>query len=144
MGIGRSEQEIREVGSGTGTGSRPDNDKQALTNSLYIGKKSVLIMVTGNPNTLGSFGELPEDDNRCKWYIIVRHNNQTIPGIDAELNPDYDDDGNLTWEITLMNDTEYLDEEELEYERIMDCLKKAGAILEDYEFESWYENPRYD
>jgi len=37
MGIRRSEQEIEEVWSRTGTGSRSDNDKQTLTNLLYIG-----------------------------------------------------------------------------------------------------------
>jgi len=104
-------------------------------------------MVTGNPNTLGSFGELPEeyDPNTCSWKIEFTTTLRVIPGLEnvgmEEIGTD--DEGRPIFWAILENETSDIDYEHSEFERILKCLYKAGtAVLDiDNEFVSWYEEP---
>lgn len=102
-------------------------------------------MVTGNPNTLGSFGELPEENNSCRWEIEFHTTMEVIPGLEdvGMVCVGEDDEGRMLWYCALENETNDINYEEREYERIMWCLRKVKdhVTIEKERFFTWYEQP---
>lgn len=107
-------------------------------------------MVSGDPRTIGSFGELPEEyvPNTCSWKIEFTTTLSVIPGLEnvgmKEAGTD-DEDRPMFWAI-LENETSDIEYEYPEFERILECLRKVGtAVLDiDNEFVQWYEEPEHE
>lgn len=102
-------------------------------------------MVSGDPRTIGSFGELPDEANACKWTIEFNTTLAVIPGLEDVnfFEVGTDDDDRPIYFGALENETNDIDYEESEYDRIMDCLRKVKdhVTIEKKLFFTWYEQP---
>lgn len=115
-------------------------------------------MVAGNPNTIGSFGELPDDDDPdiASFYIegSVRdtvNNRMTLDGLgayDVEV-VGQEDDGVNTISFSIGDEKDFNDIEDVkkDYNYALKVLKWIGAYIERENFEEayrdkddWYED----